>query len=345
MPALLGAADRSWLPETVQDARSVVLLVVDGLGWDAFGLHRDRLARLVGLEGGPITTVAPATTAAALTSITTGCAPSEHGLVGYRVRIDGNILNALSWKVDGGRSPDPGMVQRRAPFLDREVPVITKAVFRETGFTEAHLRGSRFLGGALCRSSSSTASVRTDPASASSTRITQVSTRSRTPTVFSMGSTRRSSGSSMSSSDASSTGFPATLRSSSPPITAKSISGRTHGAHSGHSPSSCRRARATGGSDTCTPAAAAHEELRPAAVLSTASAWVLSQEQLLDEHWLGPAPAAPIVRRLGDVVIAPFEPVAILDPALPTEANLVSAHGSLTSAEMLVPLVAGRGRA
>ena len=74
-------------------------------------------------------------------------------------------------------------------------------------------------------------------------------------------------------------------------------------------------------------------------------AWVLSQEQLVDERWLGPPPSAVVRRRLGDVVIAPFEPVAIVDRALPREAQLVSAHGSLTAAEMHVPLVAGRGGA
>ena len=35
---------------------------------------------------------------------------------------------------------------------------------------------------------------------------------------------------------------------------------------------------------------------------------------------------------------------AFVDPALRREADLVSAHGSLTEGEMLVPLLAGRGR-
>ena len=46
---------------------------------------------------------------------------------------------------------------------------------------------------------------------------------------------------------------------------------------------------------------------------------------------------------MGDVVLAAREPVAFVDPALPREARLVSAHGSLTAAEMLVPLLAARG--
>ena len=50
------------------------------------------------------------------------------------------------------------------------------------------------------------------------------------------------------------------------------------------------------------------------------------------------------VRRLGDVALMPHAPVGFVDPTLPRERNLVGAHGSLTAAEMLVPLVAGRGR-
>jgi len=37
--------------------------------------------------------------------------------------------------------------------------------------------------------------------------------------------------------------------------------------------------------------------------------------------------------------------VGFVDPTLPSEAQLMSAHGSLTTAEMRVPLVASRGRA
>jgi hypothetical protein len=48
---------------------------------------------------------------------------------------------------------------------------------------------------------------------------------------------------------------------------------------------------------------------------------------------------------LGDVVLAAREPVAFIDPALPGEANLRSAHGSLTAGEMLVPLLGARGTA
>jgi hypothetical protein len=74
-------------------------------------------------------------------------------------------------------------------------------------------------------------------------------------------------------------------------------------------------------------------------------AWVFSRDQLIDEGWLGPGPViASIRRRIGDVILAPREPVAFVDPEMPNEANLVGAHGSLTADEMYVPLLAARGR-
>src|SRR6266480_2929642 len=79
VPALLGARDASWLPAAVRDADQVVLLVLDGLGWHAVEEHRAHMPTLAAMEGGPITTVLPATTATALTSIATGLAPAQHG--------------------------------------------------------------------------------------------------------------------------------------------------------------------------------------------------------------------------------------------------------------------------
>ena len=40
---------------------------------------------LAALRGGPITSVVPSTTATALTSLTVGVPPAEHGIVGYRI--------------------------------------------------------------------------------------------------------------------------------------------------------------------------------------------------------------------------------------------------------------------
>lgn len=69
------------------DVSQVVLVVLDGLGWDQW--HRDSelapLLRRLGSSGNlsPLTTVYPSETAAAITTIHSGQVPAEHGLLGW----------------------------------------------------------------------------------------------------------------------------------------------------------------------------------------------------------------------------------------------------------------------
>ena len=48
VPALTGRTDRAGLPEPARDATSVVLLVLDGLGWELVQAHRAALPRALG---------------------------------------------------------------------------------------------------------------------------------------------------------------------------------------------------------------------------------------------------------------------------------------------------------
>jgi len=68
-------------------------------------------------------------------------------------------------------------------------------------------------------------------------------------------------------------------------------------------------------------------------------AWVVTKEQTLDEQWFGPAMAPSVRSRLGDVALVAHEPVSFDDPADSGPFELVCRHGSLTSAEVNVPLV------
>jgi hypothetical protein len=74
-------------------------------------------------------------------------------------------------------------------------------------------------------------------------------------------------------------------------------------------------------------------------------AWVLTRDQLLDEGWMGPEAYGPARSRIGDVVLAARDAVGFVDPTFTRETGLRSGHGSITAAEMEVPLLAGRGRA
>lgn len=70
-------------------------------------------------------------------------------------------------------------------------------------------------------------------------------------------------------------------------------------------------------------------------------AWVVRREQAVDEGWFGPAVSPEFLPRIGDVVLAAREAVAVFDSrSMARELfALVGMHGSLTAAEQLVPLL------
>lgn len=151
VPALLEPSESApaWLPADAHGAERVVLLVVDGLGWNQLIERARRTPTISALAGGPITTVAPSTTATALTSITTGLPPGEHGVVGYRMAVHGEVLNVLRWNTSAGdarQSIPPTKVQTHACFAGQRPPAVTRAEFATSGFTAAHLDGARFVG-------------------------------------------------------------------------------------------------------------------------------------------------------------------------------------------------------
>jgi len=346
VPALLGARPADWLPEVLRDSPTVVLLVLDGVGWDAATTRPNELPEFAALEGRAVTTVAPTTTASALTSITTGLPPSQHGVTGFRVLVDHGVLNVLSWQSSDRRPPDPFVVQRHPPFLGRTVPVVTKTEFASTGFTEAHLRGTRFLGWKTV--------------SGLVERCRQLAVAGE-PLVYAYYDGVDAVAHAHGLYD----GFyEAELRAvdrligdlrDALPDRAVLVVTSDHGqVHVG--PEGWRTLAALGDQMErgagdgrfrylYAPRGAAAALLDAATDHYADEAWVFSREQLLDEGWLGPSPSAVTRRRVGDVVLAARGAVAFVDPALPREAGLVSAHGSLTPTEVQVPLLAGRGRA
>jgi hypothetical protein len=73
-------------------------------------------------------------------------------------------------------------------------------------------------------------------------------------------------------------------------------------------------------------------------------AWVLSREQAVAAGWFGPTVSERVLPRIGDVVAAARGDGALVAPhSQPLESALVGYHGSLTRAEMLVPLITVRG--
>jgi hypothetical protein len=133
------------------DTTCYVVVLIDGLGWHL--LRRAVLAApfLGSFLGGaqPITSAVPSTTVTSLGSLGTGQPPGQHGLVGYTSRVPstGEILNGLTWESD----VVPAVYQSKPTFFERAsragvaVSSVALARFQGTGLTEAALRGAAFV--------------------------------------------------------------------------------------------------------------------------------------------------------------------------------------------------------
>jgi len=334
----------AWMPAMVAEARQVVLLTLDGLGWEQLHASSRLASTLCSMSGDKITTVAPSTTATALTSLTTSEPPARHGVVGYRVRVGGNdVLNVLRWRVPSGDARQlvpPGEFQVIEPFEGTRPPVVTRAEFAETGFTGAHLAGVRLCGWRM-----------------PSTLVTWVRRLlgDGEPFVYAYYDGIDKVAHEYGIGDAYEDELAATDR----------LVGDIIGILP---PGACLVVTSDHGQvDVGENIVALSSALldftallsgegrfrwlhaRPgleARVLETArelysdQAWVRERDEAVAQGWFGGPLSSDASTRLGDVVLAPFEPVAFLDPGDVGEVRLRSRHGSLTSAEMLVPLLA-----
>ena len=138
-----------WFPKPLQEAKKIVLLLLDGLGAEQLKSHRHLAPNLSSMTGSKITTIAPSTTASALTSLATGASPAEHGIVGYRMDMGDSIMNSLRWWSDSRdlrKIHPPALVQPIPPFAGMDIPVVSRTELEGTAFTEAHLRGTKPCG-------------------------------------------------------------------------------------------------------------------------------------------------------------------------------------------------------
>lgn len=357
VPALLSASSQrpGWLPPAVVDAEQVVLLVVDGLGWLQLSERLGMLENLATLEGRPITTVAPSTTAAALTSLVVGAPPSIHGVVGYKVAVQGpagpEVMNVLRWRTKTGDARsyvDPATFQSCDPFGGADVPVVSKADFVGTGFTVAHQRGARQVG--WYQASGMAVDVKDLVGRGEKFVYAYYDGVDRIAHMKGFGEYY----------DAELVALDRVVGDllGALPASAALVVTADHGQVSVGSnlvevdPSSLGGVAFTSGearfrwfhTAESTPAAA--ERLSDTLKSRFGQqAWVATFDEVTERGWLG-GDVSPVVRsRLGDVAMAAFEPVAFVEPGdSPESRKLVCRHGSMTPAEMFVPLVAGRGR-
>ena len=344
VPALLERVDRpSWFPAPAFESDQVVLVVLDGLGWHQL-LARQHLAPVLGgMVGGSITTILPTTTAAALTSLTIGCPPGEHGVVGYRIHVHGEVLNVLRWITatgDARQTIPPAKIQPQIAFLGHRPPVVTKAEFARTGFTAAHLEHVRFSGYRV-----------------PSSLVTEVARLARAgePFVYAYYdgidkvSHEYGLGDFYDAELAATDRLVGDIVASVPPGTAVVVTSDHGQVHVGDHLTPVHPAVAAQVSLQSGEGRFRWLHARPgrALVLLEAArdahgdqAWVVSRDEVVDEGWLGPHVSAEAVSRLGDVALVAKGDIAFTEPTDTGPFELVGRHGSATPAEIDVPLLA-----
>ncbi|HTZ08232.1 MAG TPA: alkaline phosphatase family protein [Acidimicrobiales bacterium] len=345
-PVDAGAAP--WVPSPLAGARQVVLLLLDGLGWHQLRANAAVAPTLAGGAGGPIHSVAPTTTATALTSLTTGTPPAVHGVVGYRVRVDGPdggagaVLNVLRWRTGDGdvrRTIRPPVFQPLAPFGGLAVPAVTRSEFAATGFSAAHLGGVRHVGWSVA--SSLVVQVRRLLEAGEPVVYAYYDGLDKVAHEHGLGDFYRQelvgadrlvgdllgvlppgAALALTSDHGQVEVGPATRMLDPalfPMVELVSGEGRFRWLH----------ARAGAVEDVAAVARAAHGD----------EAWVRTRHEMVAEGWFGGPLPEHVARRLGDVALVAHAPVAFLDPADTGESRLCGRHGSLTAAEVQVPLL------
>lgn len=135
------------------EAPAYVVFLVDGLGAQLLTRYSHSAPYLASLlEGEQSTGTAgvPSTTATSLTSLGTALPPGGHGLVGFTARVPGTdrLLNHLQWE----RGVDPTEWQPHPTAFARlatagvAVTAVNKRQFEGSGLTMASMRGSRYVG-------------------------------------------------------------------------------------------------------------------------------------------------------------------------------------------------------
>ena len=330
------------LTSAVRGASGVVLLVVDGLG-DEQLIARSALAPiLAGARLAPLTSVAPSTTAAALTSLSTGVAPGRHGLVGYRFALGGDVLQALRWTVDDRDATalhPPEQIQRVAPTLVLRgvgVPYVGKAAFAASGFTKAHLRGATYVG---------VEGPDDMPEAVAHALVGSSLVLCYHDAIDKVAHAKGLEGD-YDDAVAATDRLVAAIRAAVPPgvaVVVTSDHGQVDvgGASIDLSSSTDALVHRRSGEGRFRWLHAhpgdAGSLFDRASTEFDGSCWVMSRRQVLSSELLGEVDDA-VVDRLGDVAVIPYIDAFVPDPAVPMEHRMRSRHGSLTSAEMLVPL-------
>jgi predicted AlkP superfamily pyrophosphatase or phosphodiesterase len=349
-------------PLEVPAATSACLLLVDGLGWELLTTYAAEAPFLASLAASsePITAGFPATTCVSLVSLGTGTASGVHGIVGYTFAVpEVGLLNALTWRThDGGQPQDlrerlpPHQVQpmrtmvQQATAAGVDVTLAAAPFQARSGLTAAAFGGGRFdpvvafgdLAAALVSAKPGALSYgyhgdldqlghRYGPGSLP----WRLQLRQVDRLVESVAQHLPPGGLLAVTADHGMVEVPESQRidaDSEPMLQAgvRLLGGEVRDRHVYAEPGAQAEVLA-----------AWRERLGD-------SAWVLSRDEAIDAGWFGPTVVERARVRIGDVVAAMRGQAGVVRrTAEPLESSMLGQHGSLTTAEQLVPLLICQG--
>lgn len=334
-------------------AKKYVVLMVDGLGYelsDVYAGHAENLTRLDRLQ---LTCSVPSTTATSLTSLGTGYAPGRHGVVGYSFYEPSvaAIVNALTWE-NGPRNV--------SSF--RQVPTKFQQL-RMQGRSSAAVTLQRFAGSALTALAFAGTELVARPSDENEVsgvveRVSQALTRH--DIVYCYERLLDHSGHSY--------GFGSwqwleqlvkvdDMVAALLDVASEDVCVLVTGDHGMVNVPVDRRIVAEDHDELAGFQRIGGEgrfrQLYGPKPEKLAAAWqtflgeravVVTKEDAIARGWFGPEVSAKTLPRIGDVLVVMLEDWAVMSRRFAGEFTLVGMHGSLTSAEMLVPLFSVGGR-
>lgn len=341
-------------------APRLCLLLLDGLGWELLQRHGELAPFLAAAaRPEPLDAAFPTTTVASLGSLTTGCPPGEHGLVGATVALPwtDRPMSLLGWKLHGTgdnvplveREP-PRLVQPCATLFERAAdeglrPVaVSPSDHSATGLSQAVLRGAVHV---AADDPSELATAVTDALAATTHRLVYAYHGALDQVGHAEGTGSAAWRSQLARADA----LVAALAARLPPRALLVVTGdhgmvdvpRADQVDVADVPGLLGGVRVLAGEPRCR-----HVHVHPGSqdeVLATwrtrfgAAAAVVTRAQAVASGWFGPRVTTAAEQRIGDVVVAARGRLAITHKRVdPHQQEMVGHHGGLTRAELLVPL-------
>lgn len=327
-----------------------VVLLVDGLGWQQSRAALARTPFLAGAIGHAqlITTGVPSTTATSITSLGTGLGPGQHGIAGYMYRnpYTKKIFSPLTWD----QVTDPLAMQPMPTIFERAksegvaVTSVLPARFETSGLTLAALRGGHFEAVPDERDDEDRLTKTVAAAAKGEKSLVYVYERMLDHAGHGKGTGSPEWLEELIRIDA----FADALREELPDDTRLVVTGdhgmvdvpEDHRLVIEEEPELSAGVDLIGGE----PRFRQLYTTKPDAVAARwadrlgSMAWVRTREQAQAEGWFGKL-APRVADRFGDVVVALRDDWAVFTREVPGEFGLVGMHGSLTKAEMEIPLI------